>query len=129
MALLPLVPLLPKRLVRRWVNVYTPSTTSVASSQLGSAPSIVNCPDGTAADYISLLSVCSGLTKATVQLSNGLMALISAEVNGRVFVSVLAYQPGSVTSKDELRQVLSNIMDDFSLPATIGWPSNVPTSN
>jgi len=129
MALLPLVPLLPRRLVRRWVNVYTPSTTSVASSQLGSAPSIVNRPDGTDADYISLLSVCPGLTKATVQLSNGLMALISAEVNGRVFVSVLAYQPDSVTSKEELQQVLSNIMDDFSLPATIGWPSNVPTSN
>ncbi len=128
MALLPLVPLLPKRLVRRWVNVYTPSTTSVASSQLGSAPSIVNRPDGTDADYISLLSVCPGLTKATVQLSNGLMALISAEVNGRVFVSVLAYQPDSVTSKDELRQVLSSIMDDFSLPATIGWPSHEPAA-
>jgi diacylglycerol O-acyltransferase / wax synthase len=126
MALLPLVPLLPKRLVKRWVNVYTPSTTSVASSQLGAAPSIVNRPDGTDADYISLLSVCPGLTKATVQLSNGLMALISAEVNGRVFVSVLAYQPGRLTSNDELRQVLSNIMDDFSLTATIGWPTRQP---
>jgi len=128
MALLPLVPLLPKRLVRRWVNVYTPSTTSVASSQLGAAPSIVNRPDGTDADYISLLSVCPGVTKATVQLSNGMMALISAEVNGRVFVSVLAYQPGSVTSNDELRQVLSSITDDFSLPATIGWPSHEPAA-
>jgi diacylglycerol O-acyltransferase / wax synthase len=125
-ALLPLVPLLPKRLVRRWVNVYTPSKTSVASSQLGAAPSIVNCPDGTDADYISLLSVCPGVTKATVQRTNGMMALISAEVNGRVFVSVLAYQPGRLTSNEELRQVLSSIMDDFSLTATIGWPSREP---
>jgi len=129
MALLPLVPLLPKRLVRRWVNVYTPSTTSVASSQLGAAPSIVNCPDGTAADYISLLSVCPGLTKATVELSNGLMALISAEVDGRVFVSVLAYQPDRLTSNEELRQVLSSIMDDFSLTATIGWPALEPAEH
>jgi diacylglycerol O-acyltransferase / wax synthase len=126
MALLPLVPLLPKRLVRRWVNVYTPSTTSVASSQLGAAPSIVNRPDGTDADYISLLSVCPGVTKATVQLSNGMMALISAEVNGRVFVSVLAYQPRRLTSNAQLRQVLSSIMDDFSLTATIGWPTHEP---
>jgi diacylglycerol O-acyltransferase / wax synthase len=126
MALLPLVPLLSKRLVRRRVNVYTPSTTSVASSQLGAAPSIVNCPDGTQADYISLLSVCPGVTKATVQLSNGMMALISAAVNGRVFVSVLAYQPGSVTSNEKLRQVLSSIMEDFSLTATIGWPCREP---
>jgi hypothetical protein len=126
MALLPLVPLLPKRLVKRWVNVYTPSTTSVASSQLGAAPSIVNRPDGTDADYISLLSVCPGLTKATVQLSNGLMALISAEVNGRVFVSVLAYQPGRLTSNAQLRHVLSRIMDDFALTATIGWPTHEP---
>ncbi|MCV7173944.1 hypothetical protein H7I41_28895 [Mycobacterium manitobense] len=129
MALLPLVPLLPKRLVRRWVNVYTPSTTSVASSQLGAAPSIVASPDGTAADYMSLLSVCPGVTKATVQLSNGMMALISAEVNGRVFVSVLAYQPGSVTTNSGLRQTLSLIMDDFALPATIGWPTTAPATH
>jgi diacylglycerol O-acyltransferase / wax synthase len=132
MALLPLVPLLSMRTVRRRVNVYTPSTTAVASSQLGAAPSIVNRPDGTDADYITLLSVCPGVTRATVQLSNGMMALISAEVNGRVFVSVLAYQPDRITTNNELRQVLSNIMDDFSLTtATIGWPSpmTVPASN
>ncbi len=128
MELLPLVPLLPKRLVRRWVNVYTPSKTSVASSQLGAAPSIVNRPDGTDADYITLLPLCPGVTKATVRLTNGMMALISAEVNGRVFVSVLAYQPGRLTSNDELRQVLSSIMDDFSLTATIGWPCREPVS-
>ncbi len=126
MALLPLVPLLSKRLIRRRVNVYTPSTTSVASSQLGAAPPIVNCPDGTQADYMSLLSVCPGVTKATVQLSNGMMGLISASVNGRVFVSVIAYQPGSITSNDELRRVLSSIMEDFSLTATIGWPCREP---
>ncbi|MGA5463034.1 hypothetical protein [Mycobacterium sp. NPDC050041] len=129
MALLPLVPLLPRRLVRRWVNVYTPSTTSVASSQLGTAPSIVASPDGTAADYMSLLSVCPGVTKATVQLSNGMMALISAEVNGRVFISVLAYQPDSVTTNIELRQMLSQIMADFALPATIGWPTTAPATH
>ncbi len=126
MALLPLVPLLPKRVIRRRVNVYTPSTTSVAASQLGAAPSIVNCPDGTQADYMSLLSVCPGVTKATVQLSNGMMGLISASVNGRVFVSVIAYQPGRLTSKEDLRQVLSEVMDDFSLTATIGWPCREP---
>ncbi len=37
-ALLPLVPLLPKRLVRRWVGVATGRTTSVVSSNLGAAP-------------------------------------------------------------------------------------------
>jgi diacylglycerol O-acyltransferase / wax synthase len=127
--LLPLVPLLSRRLVRRWVNVYTPSTTNVASSQLGAAPSIVNRPDGTDADYMSLLPVCPGVTEATVQLTNGMMALISAEVNGRVFVSVMAYQPGSVTSNEELRQVLSSVMDDFALPATVGWPNHQPATN
>ena len=50
-ALLPLVPLVPKRLARRLVNVVAGATTTVGVSNIGAVPSIANQPDGTDADY------------------------------------------------------------------------------
>ena len=55
--------------------------------------------------------------------TGGILALLSGRMDRQVFVSVLAHQPGRPNSKDDLRQVLSNTMDNFSLTATIGWPA------
>jgi hypothetical protein len=120
--LLPLVPLLPRRLARRCVGVATGNATAVVSSNLGAAPAAVNRPDGTDADYISVTSLYPGMTKATMERTGGVLALLSARVNGQVFVSVQAYQPGRPSSKGVLQQALSGALDDFSLTATSGWP-------
>jgi hypothetical protein len=127
-ALLPLVPLLPKRLIRRWVNVAAVSTISVGLSNLGAAPTIVNQPDGTDADYVSLQSLYPRMTKATMHRTGGLLAFLSATVGGRIFISVLAYQPDRMESTGELQQVISGALDDFSLSADIGW-ANAETVN
>jgi hypothetical protein len=117
-ALLPLVPLLPKRLVRRMVSVAAGSATSVISSNLGAVNPATNRPDGTDADYFAMKSLYPGMTKATMHRAGGLLALLSGSAHGQVFVSVLAYQPGS--SNDGLRQDLSNTLSEFSLTTT-GW--------
>ncbi len=120
--LLPLVPLLPKRLARRCVGVATGNAIGVVSSNLGAAPAAVNRPDGTDADYICVMSLYPGMTKATMERTGGVLALLSARVNRQVFVSVQAYQPGRPNSKDVLQQALSSALGDFSLNATSGWP-------
>jgi hypothetical protein len=125
-ALLPLVPLLPKRLARRCVGVATGRATGVVSSNLGAAPPAVNRPDGTDADYISVTSLYPGMTKATMERTGGVLALLSARVDRQVFVSVQAYQPGRPNTNDDLRHVLSSTLDDFSLNATNGWPRPEP---
>jgi diacylglycerol O-acyltransferase / wax synthase len=117
-ALLPLIPLLPKRLVRRLVSVAAGSATSVISSNLGAVNPATNRPDGTDADYFAMKSLYPGMTKATMHRAGGLLALLSGRAHGQVFVSVLAYQPGS--SNDGLRQDLSRTLSDFSL-STTGW--------
>jgi hypothetical protein len=117
-ALLPLVPLLPKRLVRRMVSVAAGSATSVISSNLGAVNPATNRPDGTDADYFAMKSLYPGMTKATMHRAGGLLALLSGRVQGQVFVSVLAYQLDS--SNDGLQQDLSNTLNDFSLTTT-GW--------
>ncbi|MCW2626394.1 MAG: hypothetical protein JWR48_3116 [Mycobacterium sp.] len=122
--LLPLIPLLPKRLFRRMVRVATGSATSVVSSNLGSVNPATNRPDGTDADYFAMKSLYPGMTKATMHRAGGVLALLSGRAHGQVFVSALAYQPGS--PNDDLRQDLSNTLNDFSLTGTTGWRRPTP---
>ncbi|MGO9353662.1 MAG: hypothetical protein ACLP3C_23560 [Mycobacterium sp.] len=124
-ALLPLVPLLPQRLLRRLVGVATGGTTNVVSSNLGAAPLAVNRPDGTDADYFAMKSLYPGVTKAIMHRTGGVLALLSGRVHRQVFVSVLAYEPDRPNSNDDLWRDLSSSLSDFSLTATTGWPSPV----
>jgi hypothetical protein len=126
--LLPLAPLLPKWLVRRWVGVSASSATSVVSSNLGVVNPAVYRPDGTDADYFAMKSRGPGVTKAIMHRLGGLLVLLSGRIHGRVFVSVLAYQPRRSNSNDDLRQRLSSVLSDFSLTARTGWPCNEPVS-
>jgi diacylglycerol O-acyltransferase / wax synthase len=123
-ALLPLIPLLPKRLFARMVSVAAGGATSVVSSNLGAVNPAMNRPDGTDADYFAMKSLYPGMTKATMHRAGGVLALLSGRAHGQVFVSVLAYQPGS--SKDDLRPDLSNTLNDFSLTGTTGWRRPTP---
>ncbi len=124
--LLPIVPLLSKRLARRLVGVATGGATSVVSSNIGAAPAAANRPDGTDADYVAVKSLYSGLTEATMHRTGGVLALLSGSVDRQVFVSVLAYQSGRPNSNDDLRQHLSSALSEFSLTATTGWPCPEP---
>ena len=126
-ALLPLVPLLPKRLFRRMVSVAAGGATSVVSSNLGAVNPATNRPDGTDADYFAMKSLYPGITKATMHRAGGVLALLSGRAHGQVFVSIVAYQPGS--SNDDLRQDLSNTLNDFSLTGTTGWRRPAPVGH
>lgn len=120
-ALLPLVPLIPKRLFRRLISVVTGGATTVVSSNLGAMDPAVNRPDGREADYFAMRSVYPGVTSATMHRTNGALALLSGRVHGQVFVSVLSYQPARPNSNEALRQHISSTLSDFSLTATTGW--------
>jgi len=98
------------------VSVATGSATSVVSSNLGSVNPATNRPDGTDADYFAMKSLYPGMTKVTMHRAGGVLALLSGRAHGQVFVSALAYQPRS--SNDDLRQDLSNTLNDFSLTGT-----------
>ena len=123
LALLPIVPLVPKRLMRRMVSVATGNAASVVSSNLGEVPSAVTRPDGTDAEYCTARSVYPGMTRATMHRTGGVLGFISGRVNGKVGISVLSYQPGRPNSDVELRQTLSSTFAAFSLNATMQWES------
>jgi hypothetical protein len=112
-AMLAIVPLLPKRLVR-----VASSATSVDSSNLGVVNPAASRPDGTDAEYFAVKVLYPGVTKAMMHRLGGLQVLVSGRARGQVFVSVTAYQPGRPTSNDGLRQDLSSALNDFSLTGT-----------
>jgi hypothetical protein len=127
--LLPLVPLIPQRLIKRMVGVATGGATNVVvASNIGAAPAAANRPDGTDADYIALLSRYPGVTKAMIHQLGGLLVVHSARVHHQVFVSVLAYQLRRPNSNDDLRRDLSSALSDFALTATTGWGCPEPVS-
>jgi hypothetical protein len=122
LALLPLVPLLPRWLVKRMVSLASSSATSVVSSNFGVVNPAAYRPDGTDADHFAIKGSNLGVTKAIMHRTGGIMALLSGRSDRQVFISVLAYQPDRQNSNDTLRKDLSSALSDFSLTATIGWP-------
>lgn len=114
-ALLPIVPLLPKWLVRRVVSVAVGSAIT-GSSNLGAVSPAANRPDGTDADFFAMKMRYPSMTKATMHHTGGLLNLLSGRTHGQVFVSVTAYQAGS--SNSALQQLVSHTLSDFSLTST-----------
>jgi hypothetical protein len=125
-ALLPLVPLVPKRLFRRMIGVATGNAIAVVSSNLGAVDPAANRPDGTDAGYFAMKSLYPGVTSATMHRTNGVLALLSGRARGQVFLSVLAYEPGRPNSNGVLEQHVSSVLSDFSLRAAADWRTICP---
>ncbi len=109
-AMLSLVPLLPKRLIR-----VAPDATSVVSSNLGVIDPAAGQPDGADADYFAMRILYPGVTTSILHRIGGLQMLVSGQAHGHVFVSAIAYQPDGPNSNDLLRQNLLSALNDFSL--------------
>jgi hypothetical protein len=128
-ALLPLVTLLPKRLVRQLLYMAAGDGTSVGSSNIGVVDPAAYRPDGTDANHFAIKNLGPGVTKTIMHRLGGLLSFLSGTANGRRFVSIVAYQSGRLESKEDLRQLLSSTLDDFSLTADIGWPCPEPATS
>lgn len=114
-ALLPLVPLLPKWLLRRMLSVSVGSATSVVSSNLGDINPEVNRPDGTDADTFYIRTLGQGLTEATVHRLGGMLVVLSGRVGRSIFFSVLSHQLGQPNSDDLLQDAVAATFADFAL--------------
>jgi hypothetical protein len=124
-ALLPIVPLLPKWLVRRMISMAVGSA-STGSSNLGAVSPAANRPDGTDADWFAIKMRYPSMTRATMHHTGGLLNLLSGRTHGQVFVSVVAYQPDN--SNDQLQQIISHTLGDFSLTCTTNWRRPEPVT-
>jgi hypothetical protein len=120
--LLPLVPLVPERLGRRWAGAATNIATTVGSSNVGTVDPAVTRPDGTDADHFAMRSLSAGMTNGMMHQLGGLLSLLSGKANGRVFITIVAYQLNGPNSNSVLQQHISSVLREFSLTSTFAWP-------
>lgn len=125
-ALMPLVPFLPKRLVKKLVGVAAGTPSTVVTSNVGAIDPAVTHPDGTPADCFAMMSLFPGVTTSMMSSTGGRLALASGRVHGRLFISVLAYQPDRLNSNDVLRQDILRTLQEFALTASCDWPHPGP---
>jgi hypothetical protein len=123
--LLPLVPLIPRWLLKRMAGVAAGAATGVVASNLGEVDPDVYRPDGTAADSFVIKSNCPGMTRSLMHRTGGMMAMLAGRVGGRIFLSVAGYQPGRTNSTAEVRRQLADTLSDFSLTAVDTSPAPV----
>ncbi|WP_326545279.1 hypothetical protein QGN32_15695 [Mycolicibacterium sp. ND9-15] len=114
LSLVPLLPLLPKRLVRAAGS----AATFAVSSNLGVVDPAATRADGTYAGYFAMKILYPSPTRTMMHRLGGLQVFLSGRAQERVFVSATAYQPGRPNTNDDLRQELSGTLHDFSLTAT-----------
>jgi hypothetical protein len=72
--------------------------------------------DGADADFsLRLFNQC--LSRRSIERAHGQLYLLSARISGKIFISVVAYQPGAGNSKNYLRGIVEQTLADFCLTA------------
>ena len=120
--LAPLTPFTPKRAWKAMVDhgLDDPDQPAVCSS-LGEVGPVVIRPDGTPCDYAFLRGINQHLTRERLRRMGGLLQLFygcGVEAN-KVGIHVRAYQPDSVTTKEELRDLAARTLAEFGLTGVI----------
>jgi hypothetical protein len=78
----------------------------IGSSNSGRLPEQVNRPDGTPADMFFACSPEPGITAGELERVGGRMLLAAGSVGGAVCVTVAAWEPGAVNTREALMQAV-----------------------
>lgn len=117
---LPLTPLMPKRLVSRLAGfALGAADLPIGCSNIGDVDPAVNRPDGIDADYFAMRLIDPSIKKSSLEQVAGQLFLVSGRVHEKVFITVFAYRVGGENSKNELSELVSRTLADFTLSAVI----------
>jgi hypothetical protein len=117
LAALPLIPLIPKRAVRRLGDVvFNFSDLPVTCTNIGDVDSALLSVAGTEADYYFARGVDQKVTPAIVGQK---FFLGCGRTGGRVVIPVVAYHLAGTNTKAELSEMVRQTLATFDLTATI----------
>jgi hypothetical protein len=110
----------PKRTLKKMVErLPADPDQSVFCSYLGDLHSIIGCPAGTIAEIENARGTGQRESRQLLERIGGRMIILSGRINGKIFISVGAYQPGAHNTKDSLREVAAQTLADFGLTGEV----------
>lgn len=119
--LLPLIPFVPKRAVKRLADVLFGFSADlpVSCSNVGDLPPEIAHVDGTPAEYVMLRGVDRHVTRQTLEQRCGLLTLVVGRIAGKMSINIVAYQPGAINTKAHLRELAAQTLAEFELTGVI----------
>ena len=117
-----LIPFTPKRTWRRGAEAaLSDPDRPVVYSNLGDVGEIVSLIDGTHCEYAFARGTRQHVTRQWLERIGGQMQLLSFRlpVRGKIFIHVLAYQPGAENTKPALRELAASALAEFDLTGQI----------
>lgn len=88
-------------------------------SNLGDLPPDLARVDGTPAENVFIRALDTNVTLGDLERSRGQLVVVSGRINGKVSVSVEAYQLNAENSKQRLRDEVIGTLKEFGLTAQI----------
>ena len=121
MELMALVPWMPKTTVKGIVELMFDYSEDlpISCSNLGDLPPEIARVDGTAAEYVLIRALDTNVTEGELRRSHGQLVVVSGRINGKVSISVEAYQLDAENSRERLRELAHKALDDFGLSGEI----------
>jgi hypothetical protein len=120
--LAPLAPFTPKRTWRRGVDAASADPDRpVVCSNLGDVGSVVGFLDGTHCEFAYARGTRQQATRQSLERAGGQLQLLSFRTPGlgKVFIHVLAYQPGAENTRPALRELAARTLAEFGLTGEI----------
>jgi hypothetical protein len=110
----------PKRAWKRMAdNLAANPDLPVFCSYLGDLDSALCRLDGTDAEYAYARGTGQRVTREWLERIGGQMTLLSGRISGKVFITVVAYQPGAENTKPALRELAARTLAEFDLTGEI----------
>jgi hypothetical protein len=115
---LPLVPFIPPSIASQLEGMALGSEMPVGCSNIGSIAPCINRPAGSDAKFMNIRMI-ERLTAEILNRIGGKLFLVSCRINGHVSISITAWQPETVTSRECLIRETQKALRDFGLSAVI----------
>jgi hypothetical protein len=116
----PLIPFVPKRLVRQGTSsLFDFTDLPVSCSSVGEIDPAVGRADGTDAEYSMLRGVDRRTTRRALEQRGGILTVAGGHLLGKMSIMVSSYQPGGQNSKAHLRELVAGTLAEFGITGKI----------
>ena len=114
--LMPLTPLVPKRLVKKVADMMIASDDMpVVCSNMGDLPPVLTSVDGTEAEYTSFYGIDQATPRGELEQGDGQLVVVSGRISGKIIIGIVAYQSGAENTKTRLRELTAETLAEFDL--------------